>query len=93
MKKVILFLIRVYQKVLSPDQGIFSFLFSERFCRFHPTCSEYTYQAVDKFGSLKGSWLGLKRVSRCHPWNDGGYDPISEVKIEKCKKKSEKRKM
>ncbi|MDD3498029.1 MAG: membrane protein insertion efficiency factor YidD [Candidatus Moranbacteria bacterium] len=76
MKKFLLFLIRLYQKFLSPDQGIFSFIFSERFCRFHPTCSEYTYQAVERFGILKGGFLGFKRVIRCHPWNEGGYDPI-----------------
>jgi putative membrane protein insertion efficiency factor len=78
MKKIILFLIRFYQKVLSPDQGFLSYVFSERFCRFHPTCSEYSYQAIEKFGVLKGGWLGLKRVLRCHPFNGGGYDPIPE---------------
>lgn len=76
MKKIVLLAIRFYQKILSPDQGIFSFLFSERFCRFHPTCSEYTYQAISKYGIVKGSWIGLKRIVRCHPWNDGGYDPL-----------------
>lgn len=76
MKKAILFLIRFYQKVLSPDQGLLSVLFSERFCRFHPTCSQYTYEAVDKYGVIKGIWIGLKRIVRCHPWNDGGYDPV-----------------
>lgn len=75
-KKAILLLIRFYQKVLSPDQGWLSYLFSERFCRFHPTCSEYTYQAINKYGLFKGGWLGLKRIIRCHPWNDGGYDPL-----------------
>ncbi len=80
MKKIILFLIRFYQRVFSLDQGIFSFLFSERFCRFHPTCSEYTYQSVDRFGIFKGSWLGFKRIIRCHPWNDGGYDPVPKKK-------------
>lgn len=76
MKKIALVLIRFYQKVLSPDQGLLSYLFSERFCRFHPTCSEYTYQAIDKYGIIKGIWLGLKRIVRCNPWNDGGYDPL-----------------
>lgn len=76
IKKTVLLLIRFYQKVLSPDQGWLSYLFSERFCRFHPTCSQYTYQAIDKYGLIKGGWLGLKRIIRCHPWNDGGYDPL-----------------
>jgi uncharacterized protein len=76
MKTIVLFLIRFYQKVLSPDQGILSVLFSEKTCRFYPTCSEYTHQSVNRFGVIKGIWLGFKRVIRCHPWNDGGYDPI-----------------
>ncbi|HXK59134.1 MAG TPA: membrane protein insertion efficiency factor YidD [Acidobacteriota bacterium] len=68
MTTLIIALIRVYQKVISP--------FLPRACRFHPTCSEYMCQAVAKFGLAKGVWLGLRRLSRCHPWHPGGFDPV-----------------
>jgi len=75
VKKIALFLIRLYQKTLSPDHGVTSF-FVGGACRFQPTCSQYTYEAIEKYGFLKGAWLGIKRIFRCHPWNKGGYDPV-----------------
>ncbi len=76
LKRVVLGFIRVYQKTLSFDHGIIGKIFGERFCRFYPTCSEYSYQAIERYGILRGGWIGCKRIVRCHPWNDGGYDPI-----------------
>lgn len=67
VKRFLLFLITIYQKIssLTPPR-----------CRFYPTCSEYMKQAVLKYGLLKGGWLGIKRICRCHPFNEGGYDPV-----------------
>jgi putative membrane protein insertion efficiency factor len=68
MKAIGLFAIRIYQRTLSrmlPPS-----------CRFEPSCSHYTYQAIEKYGLLKGGWLGLKRIGRCHPISPGGYDPV-----------------
>ena len=76
MKKIILKLIRFYQKCLSFG-GIWKALFlTDKACRFSPTCSEYTYQAVERYGIILGCWKGLKRIIRCHPWNEGGWDPV-----------------
>jgi putative membrane protein insertion efficiency factor len=76
MKKFLLSLIRFYQKYLSFDTGFpHQYFKTSKVCRFNPTCSEYTYQAIEKYGILLGSWLGLKRILRCHPFSRGGYDP------------------
>lgn len=79
MKKILILLIKLYQKTLSTDTGLISYLYSERTCRFHPTCSQYTLEAIERFGSWKGSFLGFKRVVRCHPWSVGGIDEVPKT--------------
>lgn len=68
MKKFMIYLIKLYRKYISP--------LKKPCCRFYPTCSEYTLQAVEKYGAVKGGWLGTKRILKCHPFNSGGYDPL-----------------
>ncbi len=68
MKTVLIALLRFYRYAISPMLG--------RNCRFHPTCSEYAIEAVQRHGALRGSWLAARRVGRCHPFNPGGYDPV-----------------
>jgi len=75
IKKSFLSLIKLYQLILSPDQGFFS-LYRKKTCRYFPTCSEYTYQAISKYGVLPGLFKGCKRIFRCHPWHTGGCDPL-----------------
>ncbi len=65
----LLFLIRVYQKAISPALPADT-------CRFYPTCSHYGYQAIYKYGAIKGGWMAFWRVLRCNPFNPGGYDPV-----------------
>ena len=76
MKKIAVSLIEIYQATLSPDHGWFKPFYPHGFCRFHPSCSEYTKQAIIKFGLIKGSILGLKRILRCNPFVKPSVDLI-----------------
>ncbi|HEC58597.1 MAG TPA: membrane protein insertion efficiency factor YidD [Methylophaga sp.] len=75
MAKILIGLIRGYQLIISPLMGAN--------CRFHPTCSQYMIEAVSRFGTIRGFWLGLRRLSRCHPWHEGGLDPVPQLKTKK----------
>jgi putative membrane protein insertion efficiency factor len=68
MKRFLLILIRIYQNTVSP--------FFPSSCRFYPTCSEYSYRAITKYGIIKGIWYSLIRLSKCHPFHEGGIDPV-----------------
>jgi putative membrane protein insertion efficiency factor len=74
LKKILsyplIWLIKFYQHVISP--------FTPATCRYTPTCSSYTLQAIQTYGPFKGGWLGLKRIASCHPWGGSGYDPVPE---------------
>lgn len=67
MKRIGIGMIRLYR---------IAFVWLPQSCRFEPTCSHYTEQAIGKYGLIKGSWMGARRIARCHPWNPGGYDPV-----------------
>ena len=68
MRQLVLAVIRFYQRFISPALP--------PSCRFTPSCSQYSYEAIERYGLLKGGWLGLRRIARCHPWNAGGHDPV-----------------
>ncbi|EHL79345.1 MULTISPECIES: membrane protein insertion efficiency factor YidD [Bacillus] len=69
-KKFAIFFIRIYQQAISP--------LKPPSCRFYPTCSQYGLEAIERFGVLKGGMLTLRRISKCHPFHPGGYDPVPE---------------
>lgn len=72
MQSVIVGLLRFYKSFLSP--------WLPSACRFHPTCSEYMREAVERHGAARGVWLGLRRLLRCHPFHEGGFDPVPDTK-------------
>ena len=71
MKQITLLLIRLYQNTISR--------MTPPTCRFQPTCSHYGYEAIETYGFLKGGWMTIKRISRCHPLHPGGYDPVPKA--------------
>ena len=71
MKKLVILLIQFYRLCISP--------FLPPRCRFQPTCSQYALIAIERFGLIKGGWMATKRISSCHPWHMGGYDPVPET--------------
>lgn len=75
MNRMLVFLLRLYQYAISP-------LLGPR-CRFYPSCSHYAVEAVQRHGSLKGGYLAVRRVGRCHPWHPGGFDPVPDSLSEK----------
>lgn len=68
LSRFLIALIRFYKRYISP--------LTPPACRYTPTCSQYTLEAIQKYGALRGTWLGLKRICRCHPWGGSGYDPV-----------------
>ena len=73
MRQLFMWTIRAYQLALSPMLG--------SHCRFYPSCSCYTHTAIERHGVLRGSWLGLRRILRCHPFAEGGYDPVPDQRL------------
>lgn len=67
-RKIFVFLIKIYQKIISP--------LKPPSCRFYPTCSQYGIEAIQRFGAIKGGWLTIKRILKCHPFHEGGIDPV-----------------
>ncbi|HPQ41135.1 MAG TPA: membrane protein insertion efficiency factor YidD [bacterium] len=68
MRRLTVGLLKLYKAMISP--------FFPEACRFTPTCSEYTMTAVQRYGTIRGLWMGFKRILRCHPWHPGGHDPV-----------------
>jgi uncharacterized protein len=73
LRQLLLWIIRAYQLLLSPWLG--------PRCRFYPSCSCYAHAAIEKHGALRGAWLALRRLLRCHPFNEGGYDPVPDKRM------------
>lgn len=77
-KQLAKILIKIYQKFFSFDHSFWAQPEKIRVCIHYPSCSQYTYEAIDRFGFIKGCWLGFKRILRCNSFGKGGYDPVPE---------------
>ncbi|MBJ7539151.1 membrane protein insertion efficiency factor YidD [Marinomonas transparens] len=84
MQRFFILLVRGYQLIISPLLG--------NNCRFYPSCSQYMIQAIERFGVIKGVYLGLKRLSKCHPWHEGGMDPVPPCQCNEHRSENEKTK-
>jgi len=73
LRRILLWSIHAYQLAVSPWLG--------PCCRFHPSCSCYAHTAIERYGAWRGTWLGLRRLLRCHPFTEGGYDPVPELTV------------
>ena len=77
VKLLLIWLIKGYRYLTSPLLG--------RSCRFYPTCSSYTLESIERYGVVRGGWLGVKRIFRCHPYNEGGFDPVPDLDQHDCR--------
>ena len=75
MKYLIIAFLKAYRMFISPLYG--------QVCRFYPSCSAYALEAVERHGAVRGSWLAMRRLIRCHPWNPGGYDPVPPTDVDR----------
>jgi len=80
MRKILIALIGFYRYLISPLMG--------NHCRFYPSCSDYAQTAIGRFGAFRGGWMSLRRISKCHPWHEGGIDPVPDKNKELNKEES-----
>lgn len=79
MKTILISLIKIYQRTLSPDHGFFKARWPYGYCRYRPTCSQYAIEAIQQNGSISGSWQAIKRIIRCNPFATPGADPVTKL--------------